>query len=333
VAAALSLAANVALVWVLLLAGAFEPPSQAAPARPIALAPLAASDWDANRRVSPPAAAPQPPPPAPNAQEVVDLETEDEQAPPGEAPPAEARYLSDRNRRVEEETVSRYAGNYARKLQAPQAGAASAGNTAPRRGPAAARAPRDPEPRDPEGMGRAPAPSPSPGPAPREGRAPTGAGAVPDLSIGPESLARLSGGPGMAGYGQAPEGERTALNTADGGELSKFLIYVVRTIEPSWLRRMDKVVAERDPEGNSFFYKDRAVVLAVTLDPGGKIVDLAVLRSSNVDFFDRVALDTFRDLARLDPPPPSIRHDGRFRFSLRFQFIGRRTAMSARQLR
>src|SRR5829696_1625839 len=113
-AAAASLALNAALLWALVATGAFRvtgPPEQTR----VALAPIPADRWAANRAVAPaPRAQPapvQPPPEQRPAGRVVELPPDQKAA---ETPPAESKFLSDRNTRVDRETVSRHAGNYPR---------------------------------------------------------------------------------------------------------------------------------------------------------------------------------------------------------------------------
>jgi TonB family protein len=355
IAIALSLGSNAA-IWALLAArGAFSPPPTPATARPVTLAPLVGAEWDANRAVKP-----EPPPPPALAQrrrlpagEVVELPPDEGQ--PAQPPPDDARYLSDRDRRVERETVSRYAGNYPNLLPVPQPGApgreaAGQGGRGQRtaRGAgeegkgdrarkdaanaqeklaAAPTSERKSVQRD-EGGPEEP-PSPSPGPDRMTG--PT----KPDLSLGPETIARIMGGPGMAGYGQAEEGAVTALNTRDGGELARYYIHAAWKIEPDWIRRVRGAAAERDPDGQLFFYKERTVVVAATLDTNGNLMEVSVVRSSNVDFFDRVAVSSIRQAQPFAPPPASMLFDGRARMAWTFTLYPpeRRSSVSGRPLR
>lgn len=122
-AVVLSLAVNALILLVLGRLGAFQL-GQVAPVRPVAIAPLTADQWAANRAITggpPPPAMPQrppelaqiPPPPPP----------EEERRSPGQivdvAPskdsrrPKDSRFLSDRDNTVEKETRSRHAGTQA----------------------------------------------------------------------------------------------------------------------------------------------------------------------------------------------------------------------------
>ncbi len=117
----LSLGLNVLLLMVVAGLGAFDI-GRPAQVRPVAIAPLTADQWDANRAIvggAPAAPMPRPPSlpatPAPRPRE--------EREPPGQvvtvAPskdsrrPKDSRFLSDRDNTVEKETRSRHAGTQA----------------------------------------------------------------------------------------------------------------------------------------------------------------------------------------------------------------------------
>ena len=114
-----SLALNAALLWGLALIGAFDVRGPVDPAR-VALAPLSAAQWDSNRAVSGPRPSATPPADEPAEGRVVELSPEQKAA---EKPPAHSKFLSDRNTRVEKETVSRHAGVYPRVAPRPEPGA------------------------------------------------------------------------------------------------------------------------------------------------------------------------------------------------------------------
>lgn len=357
-ALALSLGLNVAL-WAFLGArGAFSPPPTPATVRPVTIAPLAGSQWDANRAVKP-ETPPRPPAAqrAPPGGEIVELP---EDGRPSEAPD-DARYLSDRDRRVERETVSRYAGNPPNLLQTPQQGApqqeasgedgraeqavrreaAAAKREAAKRArdeaPAApgeklAVAPRperepDADPHDSAPREEEEPPSPAPGAEASSGRA------KPDLSLGAETFARVQGGPGMAGYGKAEEGDVTALNTRDGGEVARYYIQTGWKIEPDWVRRVRQAAADRDPDGRLFFYKERSVVVGATLDRNGNLMEVSIVRSSNVDFYDGVAVSSIRQAQPFPPPPASMLFDGRARMAWTFTLYPGTSSVSGRPWR
>src|SRR5512133_1537424 len=126
VAVIASVALNALLLRALIAAGAFHLAGPADRTR-VALSPLSSSQWDANRAIAraPGGTADQPKAAAPPPQDrldgrVVELNPDQKAS---EKPPPNAKYLSDRNTRVDRETVSRYAGNYARVAPKPEAGA------------------------------------------------------------------------------------------------------------------------------------------------------------------------------------------------------------------
>ena len=340
-AIALSVGANALLLWALLSAGAFAFRAPG-PARPVALTPLSEAAWSANRAVAklpPPAAGVVPAPPPKEdlpAGKVVELAPDA----PGEdaPPPKDSRYLSDRDRRVDKETVSRHAGNSPNLLSRPSAGspgrdAAGENGRAERKTEAKDGAPgqrgtgadrarvRSQEQQQklavaPGAKGELPlqqgreraesdAPSPALPGAPGDGAEQLQGPRRPDLSLGDDALARLAGGPNMDGYGEAEEGEVTALNTREF-KYATFFNQVRREIGADWYPRVRASVHERDPEFKHFFYKERTVVVGVTLDRAGHVTDLSVLQSSNVDFFDRVAMTSVRQAEPFPNPPAGL---------------------------
>jgi TonB family protein len=142
IAVAIAVSVVVNLLWFWGFGGAFRP-GEARPVRNVALAPLSASQWAANRSITgeapapttpplaaAPAAPPKPPPPEPEKPkgQIVDVApSQDNRAPDS------SRYLSDRNNRVEKETRSKYAGSQVFKntLPAPSAGGKPAPPTPP----------------------------------------------------------------------------------------------------------------------------------------------------------------------------------------------------------
>jgi TonB family protein len=332
VARARSLLANAAAVWLSLVSGAFGVPRRPVVVTPVELAPLSAADWERNRAARPPPRSFEPKLPPPDERgTVVELPPEVPGAKP-EPPPQGARFLAERNQRVEKESVSRYAHGHAGPvLPVPQAGSpGSAG--------AAAVAPGKKPEAEPQRLARAEKPrgeeiAPGEGPSlERRAGEPGGEGrrqrpgaergeadpARPDLAVRPESIARVAGGPNMDGYGQAEEGEVTALNTREF-KYATYMNRVRRRIGEAWYPKIDEAMRTRDPEGKSFFYKDRTVTLGVTLDLSGRVTDLRVLHSSNVDFFDRIALASVQQAQPFPNPPPGLfERDGFARFPFSF---------------
>jgi TonB family protein len=65
----------------------------------------------------------------------------------------------------------------------------------------------------------------------------------------------------------------------------------------------------RDPDGRLYFYKERTVVLGLTIDTNGNVKDLSVLQSSNVEFFDRAAVSSVQAAQPFPNPPRGMFHD------------------------
>jgi TonB family protein len=323
VALALSLALNALVGWLLVLSGAFElakaPP---APAR-VALAPIDAKDWAANRAIkgekAPPSKSRLPEETASGP--VVELPPEDEEAEaraPDEAP-RDARHSATRNQKVERETVSRDAGVYPKPAPRPQVAVPRRTEKGGEAGEAAS-AKKGAEGERGDRFALAPAPfgDRMRGDGGEGGRRARGK-LAPDLSLGPDTAARVLAGPNFDGYGEGlEEGEATALNTT-GFKFATFMNQMRNEVGQEWVPRVRSAITARDPDGSMIFYKDRTVAIGVTLDSDGHVKDLAILESSNVDFFDRVALDSLRAAEPFPNPPRGLfGGDGEARFAATF---------------
>jgi TonB family protein len=298
-----SLALNAALLWALAVSGAFR--LQAAPdSARVALARIDAADWEANRAVAP--SEPARPEREPSGR-VVELSPEQKAS---ERPPDGARFLSDRNTRVEKETVSRHAGNFPRIAPRPEPGSDEApppvGGGQRRAG-----APERPAPGREGAAGERVAtarPSgelrlPELGEGGEGGRERGERGRAADLSLSSEALQRIAGGPSMDGVGEGiEEGDATWLNSREF-KYATFMNRMRSEIGQQWIPRVRDAQRQRDPDGSLFFYKERTVVLGLTLDTDGNVKDLSVLESSSVEFFDRVAVTSVR-AAQPFPNPP-----------------------------
>src|SRR6266540_3729400 len=308
-----SVALNAILLWALVVAGAFRLPATAVDRTRVALAPLSSAQWDSNRAVagSPRAAAPSPPAPMPEER------------------------ASGRNTRVEKETVSRSAGNYPRVAPRPEAGAE--GKTAavpgakrdvPRGGEDAGAPGREGAPGDrlalarPQGALRMPELGEG-GERGRRGKA------GPDLSVSPDALARIAGGPSMDGVGEGlAEGDETWLQSREF-KYATFMNRMRREIGQQWYPRVRDAQRQRDPAGSVFFYRERTVVIGLTMDTDGNVKDLSVMQSSNLDFFDRIAVSSVQAAQPFPNPPRGMFHgDGGVRIPFSFtMFPGDRRGM------
>lgn len=271
-------------------------------ATPVSLAPLPAREWSANRVIREPERRAEPPPP--ERGQVVELSPGQRTA---EAPPPNARFLSERNTRAEHETVARDEGppGAGRRAAAPGASALAPGERTARRArtlPPAARASRRAE-----GLALSPAPdgelarrsAGAPGATPG-GAAPR----APDLSVDEGALARIAGA-GAEHVEGVDEGDETFLDSREF-RYATFLNQMRREIGDVWYPRVRAVVRGRDPEGSAIFYRERTVVLAVTLGASGEVRALSVLRSSDVDFVDAIAVASVREAQPFANPPRAM---------------------------
>jgi TonB family protein len=114
----------------------------------------------------------------------------------------------------------------------------------------------------------------------------------------------------MDGVGEGlEEGDETWLNSRE----FKYATYINRMrqgIGQHWYPRVREAVRERDPDGSVFLYKERTVVLGLTIDTEGNVKDLSVMRSSSMDFFDRVAVASVQAAQPFPNPPPGMFRHG-----------------------
>jgi len=339
-----SLLLNASLFLLLVRAGAFQLGGPVDATR-VALAPISASRWAANRALQPadrrPAtslAMPRPPPPAEPEPEskakgqVVDL------GPTNDQKPKDARFLSDHDSSVEKETRSRHAkAGYERTLPTPSApgvqSAAPPGQNgrADRsvpglEGPAAARraeearkvAAAEPS-RDGEAPGaRAPREGAAPVPAPGAGEGGERRAGTPSENplIAPGTLARFAGGPAPDHLDGVEEGEGTFLN-AKSWKYATYFNRIKQAVAATW----DPLspLEARDPDRSMFGYKDRFTLLGVTLDDTGKLKSLVVEQTSGVEFLDRAAMTAFRSAQPfMNPPHGIVDAQGEIKFSFGF---------------
>jgi TonB family protein len=326
--------------------------------RPVELAPLAASDWEANRTVrdgsraaprsTPPPAPPAPPPPPSVAPgQVVDV-GEQPDDPRKRRPPAEARYVSDRDHFVEKETRSRATKQPGQKTvpvpsaltaAAPPQPATPRGAAGTARESVAAQA----GPKGPKVAAAAPAASAlqdlarvdgpgdfAAGKSEKPAAAPGGgldgqlsAGQRdPRLALSPSTLARLAGGPSNDYLKGVEEGDGTFLNTREW-KYATYFNRIKESVSSAW--DVQRTLDQRDPDRSIYAFKDRFTLLSVTLDDKGGVKDLAVVKTSNVEFLDRTAVDAFRKAQPFaNPPPGLVDAGGEIRFNFGFYLeVGR----------
>jgi TonB family protein len=303
-AVAASLALNAVLLWALAVSGAFRLQPAADSAR-VALARVDSAQWEKNRAVATPERAPQRD--DERGGRVVELSPEQKAS---KEPPDEARFLSDRNTKVEKQTVSRYAGNYPRLAPRPEPGVDAPPAAAERRAGAPERAVPGREGAPGERVATA-RPSgelrlPELGEGGDRGRERGEGGGAPDLTLSSEALRRIAGGPSMDGVGEGiEEGDETWLQSREF-KYATFMNRMRREIGQQWYPRVRDAQRERDPDGSLFFYRERTVVLGLTLDTDGNVKDLSVLESSSVEFFDRLAVSSVRAAQPFPNPPQGM---------------------------
>jgi TonB family protein len=126
----------------------------------------------------------------------------------------------------------------------------------------------------------------------------------------------------------APEGDGTFLNTRQF-RYASFFNRVKQCVGQRW--KGDEALHQRDPTGSHYGREDRQAVLAITIDTHGRMVDVAVIRSSGLPFFDDEAVAAF-ERAQPFPNPPTALFDGRETFSFTFGFFLDMTSSGLRWL-
>jgi TonB family protein len=342
VALVASLALNAALFLLLVRAGAFQLSMPRDAAR-VALAPVSAAQWAANRAVRPkgeerkptqPFATPRPPPdPEREAKgQVADVAPSKDRT-----PPRNARFLAEQDSSVEKETRSRHAkAGYERTLPVPSAPGAQ---TAPPPGQdgradrpvpglegeravagtaGATKVARAPTEEGDLPAGRAAAKGSVPAPAPGSGEGGERSAGAPSENplIAPGTLARVAGGPAPDHLEGIEEGEGTFLNAREW-KYATYFNRIKQAVAATWdpLTPLDA----RDPDRTMFGHKDRFTLLGVTLDDSGHLKSLVVEQTSGVEFLDRAALTAFRSAQPfMNPPRGIVDGNGEIKFSFGF---------------
>lgn len=137
-----------------------------------------------------------------------------------------------------------------------------------------------------------------------------------NLSPSQSVLDRIAGAPANDHLEGLDEGEGTFLNTREW-KYAGYFNRVKQTVGEHW--DPSTVMRRRDPSGNMYGWRDRRTVLAVTLDKAGGVSDLAVEKSSGVDFLDEEAMAAFKRSEPFPNPPPGlIDSAGQIKFSFGF---------------
>jgi TonB family protein len=346
-AAVASLAVNALGILLLARAGAFQMGAPKEASR-VALAPVSADRWAANRAIRDGKERVAAPFPMPRPQQQPKPEPEPDRKPKGQVvdvapskdstPPKSSRFLSDRDSSVEKETRSKHArAGYDRTLEVPSAPGASAppppgeGGQSDRSAPGVEGKPselaRKTSPRvarAPEAEGDLAGAAPShddlaPAPAkPGEGEGGERSAGVPGSRrlIAPGTLARIAGGPAPDRLEGVEEAEGTYLNTRSW----KYATYFNR-IKQAVAARWDPLAPldARDPDRTMFGHRDRFTLLGVTLDDGGRVKSLVVEETSGIEFLDRAAVAAFEGAQPfVNPPRGVVDGKGEIKFSFGF---------------
>lgn len=382
----ISLTVNAGLLLVLGALGAFDAP-RPVDAKKVELAELSRETWEQNRtirnaptspsappRLSPPARPPAlaqemeptPPPkidrpepsPSPEVKErdrrqVVDV------APSADTRPSpDARFLSERDNRVEKETRSRLQGSGTWRNRAPLPIPGADGRKKGGEGGAddetrEARRAREAAGRD--GGKEKPAPEARPAPdgdrlarldrptLPRTGpdrpsarEGDRGAVGIPGLSgdaqegkqrsgdprLLPslEDMSRIAAGPSSDALpADLEEGDVTALNTKSY-RFATFWNRFKQDVADHWFPGIRYEIDARDPDGAVFGRSDRVTGLRIVLDASGAVKKIEITAPSGLDFLDRVAVKSVRDASPFYNVPAGLL-DANGELSFEFGFL------------
>jgi TonB family protein len=248
--------------------------------------------------------------------------------------PADAKYLSEYDSKVREETRARERHRQRAPAATPQQPAAAerAARAPPSRtGPAQPRLTRAPGKRlaSAQELGPPEVPKVERGAEepPEERREepgllrpeqPGGPGRI-DINPRPEVIARALGGGAFPDHLKGVrEGERTFLNTKSWKGAS-FFNRVKRAVAQHW--NPGEVYRRRDPYGNIYGIKDRYTLLHITLNANGSLRNLRVITPSGIDFLDEEAVGAVEAAQPFPNPPAEVRDkDGLIRFGFGFYF-------------
>lgn len=286
--------------------------------RDVALAPLTADAWEANRQVRPgqQAATPRAEPPkrierpAPPGMVV---KVDESAAKVKEIAPKDSKFVSDRDRTVEKETKAKLVpGNEDLPIASGAVGGATSGADGKSRRTVVAAA----GPQVPAGKAVDHPPRPGEDPAKVSGELAAaltlGGGAEgealegrfdPRLQLAPSTVSKVLGRSVGQGLDDVDEGDGTFLNTREW-KYATYFHRIYDSVVAAW--RPIQAIDKRDPERSIFMDRDRITVLSVTIDDRGGIKDIRVVRSSNVDFLDKVAIRAFEDAQPFMNPPAGV---------------------------
>jgi TonB family protein len=145
-----------------------------------------------------------------------------------------------------------------------------------------------------------------------------------------DKLDMVQGAPANDHIEDVVSGPETLLNSREF-KYATFFNRVKRGVSQQWSPRVAEEYLRRDPYGNIYGIRDRHTVISVALDVDGKLSEISVQRSSGVQFFDDVAVQSFQQASPFHNPPRSLADpDGMIRFQFGFYFqIGERPIIRA----
>ena len=356
IALAVSLLVNALALWRVDVGG-LRPRPGAAPPREVALSPLSARDWAANRAVTDargrpvPPAVPRPLPPPPAQQKPPQVPGQVVETAPSkdERAPKDARFAAERNNTVEKETRARVPGTGG-TASGPKGPAAP-----PPSPPAVVAQPQQQRPAPAPGQRsaggqraaqergklalapgpRADLPTPSPDTGATRGGArgeegqPPEPDALRNLNLRPGATVfdRMVSAGGGGGGGGSPDhiegvedGDQTFLNTREW-KYATYFNRIKQAVAATW--DPGRELQARDPSGNVFGYKDRVTVVSVTLDDHGTLTNVLVQKTCGVEFLDRTAVQAFQKAQPFVNPPPGLvdpRGEIKFTFGFYLEF-------------
>jgi TonB family protein len=137
-----------------------------------------------------------------------------------------------------------------------------------------------------------------------------------------EDYARVAGGPAPDKLDGLEEGEGTFLNTR-GWKYAGYFNRIKRSLSSTW--DPEGAMRARDPTGARFGQHDWLTVLLVKLDERGSLKDVAIQRSSGLDFLDSAAVQAFQRAQPFMNPPRGLADEhGEIVFNFGFSYeIGR----------
>ncbi len=145
------------------------------------------------------------------------------------------------------------------------------------------------------------------------------------------SLSGAVAGTGLGDFGETPRGVETLLNSIQWRH-APFFIRVQKQVEDRW--NPARLVAERDPSGNIYGFRDRETLVRVVLDRNGSLRRAYVVSSSGVDFLDDEAVAALERATPVPRPPSGLvdPESGLVAFFFRFVVLaGERPLFQLRQ--